>query len=75
MLTPVPGLAVAAGVRWMWERWTAVAFIVSGGVELCQALMLPDRSAQFQDVVSNTLGIMLGSAFAHPFVRTRSSAR
>jgi glycopeptide antibiotics resistance protein len=71
MLAPVPPLAMLAGARWTWERWTAVAFLVTGSVELFQALVLPDRSAQFQDVVSNTLGILLGSALCHPFVRPR----
>lgn len=80
MLAPVAPLAMLAGARWTWERWTAVAFLASGSVELLQAIVLPDRSAQFQDIVSNTLGVLLGSGLSQPFVRTfkrtaRHSAR
>lgn len=64
MLAPVPLLAMAVGGRWTWVRWTAFTFIVSCTVELFQALFLPHRSAQFQDVVSNTLGVLLGSGIS-----------
>ena len=75
MLVPVPVLATLAGARWRWERWTAVVFLVAGIVEVLQALVLPDRSAQFQDIVSNTLGVLIGALMCTPLVRTRGRRR
>jgi VanZ family protein len=38
----------------------------SFGIEAVQALVLPARSAQFVDVVSNTLGALVGALLAVP---------
>jgi len=40
--------------------------VLSGAVELYQGLYLPPRSAQFVDVVSNTLGGLVGAVLAIP---------
>jgi glycopeptide antibiotics resistance protein len=61
MVVPVPLLGTLLWRRWSWQHWTSFGFIASCGVELFQALFLPDRSAQNADVVSNTLGAFAGS--------------
>jgi VanZ family protein len=71
VVTPVPFLAGWAGARWSWERWTAYAFVAAVVVETIQGLVMPNRSAQFQDVAANTLGILLGSLLSLLFVRRR----
>lgn len=44
-----------------WRDWTAIGFVLSGAVEVIQALALDGRSATFVDVVANTLGAFLGA--------------
>jgi hypothetical protein len=44
-----------------WRDCTAWGFVLSGGVELFQALFLPARSASFVDVCANTLGALMGA--------------
>jgi hypothetical protein len=61
MVMPLVGLAALVWPRWRWERWTAYAFVGSCAVELLQGLLLPMRSAQFADVVANTLGAAAGA--------------
>ena len=75
VIVPVPLLAGWAGVRWSWERWTAYAFVTAIAVETIQGLVMPNRSAQFQDVAANTLGILLGALLYRLFVRWRCSRR
>jgi len=62
----VPG-AFAAALLWprvRWWQWVLVGFLVSAGIETAQATLLPDRTAQVRDLVSNTLGAALGSGAA-----------
>ena len=61
MVAPVPLLATLLWPRWTWERWTVLGFVASGGVELIQGLLLQQRSAEFVDIVANTLGVLLGA--------------
>ncbi len=61
MVAPVPLLATLLWPRWTWERWTVLGFVVSGVVELLQGLLLQQRSAEFVDIVANTLGVLLGA--------------
>jgi hypothetical protein len=61
MVVPLVLLAALLWPRWRWERWTAYAFVVSCSVELAQGLWLPLRSAQYVDVVANTLGAGAGA--------------
>jgi glycopeptide antibiotics resistance protein len=61
MVVPLVALAVLLWPRLSWERWTAYAFVTSCAVELAQGLLLPMRSAQLADVVSNTLGAGVGA--------------
>ncbi|TDN92081.1 VanZ family protein [Microbacterium sp. BK668] len=47
--------------RWWWTLLVAgTAF--SGLLELVQLLLLPDRVADWRDLVSNTIGFLLGAA-------------
>lgn len=64
MFAPVPFLAALLWPRLHWRDWTAYAFVASGCIELIQGVLLPARSAQFPDVVSNTLGALLGAVAA-----------
>jgi VanZ family protein len=51
------------------------AFVGSCAVELLQGLYLPPRSAQFVDVVANTLGGLVGAVFAAPVARLLRPSR
>lgn len=61
MFAPVAFLAALTFPRHPWANWVVYALVASGGVELLQGLYLPPRSAQFEDVVANTLGALLGA--------------
>lgn len=67
MFTPVAFLAAITFPRHHWANWVVYGFVVSGAVELLQGLYLPPRSAQFVDVVANTLGALIGTVMAVPF--------
>ncbi len=45
-----------------WRDWTAYGFVASFLVESVQALALAGRSATNVDIVSNTLGSLIGAA-------------
>src|SRR6478609_7366098 len=61
MFVPVAFLAALTFPRHPWANWVVYAFVLSGAIELFQGLYLPPRSAQFVDVVSNTLGALIGA--------------
>ena len=62
MFAPVPVLAALARPRITGSQWVTGLFVASLAVEAVQAVLLPGRSAQFADVVANTLGGCLGVA-------------
>jgi VanZ like family len=62
IIAPVSFLGAIVFPRLNWRDWTVVGLVLSGTVELCQALFLVARSASFEDVVANTLGAGLGAA-------------
>lgn len=64
MFAPLPFLGALAFPHLRWSDWVAWTFIGSAGVELTQGLFLSGRSAQFVDIVSNTLGGLLGAVCA-----------
>lgn len=64
MFAPVPFLGAWVFPRLSWTDWVAYTFIASATVELTQGLFLEARSAQFVDVVANTLGSVLGGVAA-----------
>ena len=61
ILVPVSFLGSVLLPRLDWRDWTAYGFVLSGTVELVQALLLPERSATFADVVANTSGALIGA--------------
>lgn len=71
MVVPLVLLAALLWPRWGWERWTAYAFVGSCAVELSQGLFLPLRSAQFDDVVANSLGAGVGAILGGLLVARR----
>jgi hypothetical protein len=75
MVAPLVLLAVLLWPRWRWERWTAYAFVASCAVELVQALWLPMRSAQYADVIANTLGAGAGAILGRLLVLSRRRSR
>ncbi|MBE7324839.1 VanZ family protein [Nocardioides sp. Y6] len=66
MFAPLPFLGALAFPRVGWGEWVAWAFIGSMAAELYQGALLPGRSAQFVDIVANTLGGLIGSLAAIP---------
>ncbi len=66
MFAPVAFLASLACPRHPWGNWVAYSFIGSGLVEVVQAFALEPRSAQYVDVVANTLGGLVGAVVARP---------
>lgn len=69
MFAPVAFLAAVSFPSHPWANWVVYGFVLSGAVELLQGLYLPPRSAQFVDVVSNTLGALVGAVLAVPLAR------
>ena len=61
MFAPIAFLAALTFPRHPWANWVVYALVASGGVELLQGLYLPPRSAQFEDIVANTSGALLGA--------------
>lgn len=64
MFAPVPFLGMWVFPRLSWTDWVAYTFLASAAVELTQGLFLEARSAQFVDVVANTLGGVIGAGAA-----------
>ena len=60
MLVPLPILGSLVWPRVRFSDWVVVAFVLSLTIEGVQAVLLDNRSAQFVDIVSNTLGGFLG---------------
>lgn len=63
IMVPVSLLGAVAWPGSNWRDWTAFGFVLSGAVEVVQALALAlaGRSATFVDVVANTMGAFLGA--------------
>ena len=58
---PVSFLGSLLWERLTWLDWTAGGFVASLLVEVVQAIALDERSATHVDVVSNTLGALVGA--------------
>lgn len=74
ILMPVSALGSLIWPSTTWRDWTAYAFLTAGAVECAQALLLPDRTASFVDVVANTLGGLLGAVLVAVLSRRRTAA-
>lgn len=64
MFAPVALLASLTWPRVHWASWVAYGFVGSAMVEVIQGLLLSARSAEFVDVVANTLGALVGAVLA-----------
>ena len=58
---PVSLLGSLLWPRLSWRDWTAGGFVASFLVELVQAVALDGRSATHADIVSNTMGALIGA--------------
>jgi glycopeptide antibiotics resistance protein len=77
VIMPVSGIGLLLWPRSTWQDWTAYAFVLAGGVEFAQGLLLPERTAAFVDVVANTLGGLGGAVavtVARRLLQRRSAA-
>jgi len=72
MFGPITLLAALTFPGHPWANWVVYGFLASGAVELVQGLVLPPRSAQFVDVVANTLGALVGAVVAALLSRRRA---
>lgn len=66
MFAPISCLAALTFPHHPWANWVVYGVVLSGAVELLQGLFLPPRSAQFVDIVANTLGALVGALAALP---------
>lgn len=64
LFAPIPFLGIWAMPRIRGSGWVTLIFVGSLAVEVVQGTLLPDRSAEFADVVANTLGGVLGAVLA-----------
>ncbi|HNA99316.1 MAG TPA: VanZ family protein [Marmoricola sp.] len=71
MFVPLGLLIPLVFPRLNWRDVTVTAFLISSGVEIYQGVLLPHRSAEFADVVANTLGCALGAVVLTPFLPRR----
>ena len=60
---------VAAVCATLWPRvpvlgWTLLGLLGSVAIEVVQALVLPGRTSEIEDLAANTLGALLGAALA-----------
>ena len=69
MIVPPVCLASLLLPRHPWANWVVYGFLASCAVELVQGLYLPPRSAEFADVVANTLGALGGALLARLLIR------
>lgn len=75
LFIPLTFLASFAWPRVRWSEWVVAAFVLSCGIEVLQALVLDARSAQHPDVVSNTLGGLMGALGAVLLLKTSRRLR
>ncbi|GGD07244.1 VanZ family protein [Nocardioides daphniae] len=67
MFAPIPFLGAWVFPSLRWTDWVAYTFLASSAVELTQGVLLNARTAQFVDIVANTLGGVLGAGAAAVF--------
>ncbi|HRV68331.1 MAG TPA: VanZ family protein [Marmoricola sp.] len=75
MFVPVGLLVPMVATRLNWRDVTVIALLASAGVEIYQGLFLIDRSAEFADVVANTLGCAVGAIIVDTVEWLRGSKR
>src|SRR4051794_33355341 len=75
LFVPLTFLGAVLLPRLRWEQWVGLALIASSTIEFIQLLMLPDRTASVRDIVSNTLGGLIGALAARSLARRREHHR
>lgn len=75
MTIPIGLLARLALPRWPWWVVPLVVLVLSAGVETAQWLLPLAREAQVMDVVTNTVGGVIGSFSAERIVRHHHRVR
>ena len=69
MFAPVTLLASLTWPRVHWANWVVYGFVGSALVEVVQGVLLSARSAEFVDVVANTLGALAGAVVGRSLTR------
>ncbi len=64
LFLPVGVLGVLVRPGWSLGRWALVGLVVSSAIELTQGLFLSGRDADPVDVLTNTVGTVLGAWLA-----------
>ena len=75
MFAPVTLLAVLTWPQVHWAVWVVYGFVGSACVEAVQGLLLAARSAEYVDVVANTLGALVGAVVALGLTRRSGRPR
>ncbi len=73
LFLPLGVLAMMLFPRLTWTRTVLTALLVSGLIELLQALARPGRTANATDVLANALGAAMGAALVLGWRSWRSS--
>jgi len=60
LFVPLSFLGSTFRPRWGWGSWTVVGLATTAIIEVGQAVFLPGRSPQVDDIVANTLGALTG---------------
>ena len=61
LFVPLSLLGSLLKPRWTWSSWVVVGYCATVGVEMTQALLLPQRSPTMKDIVANTGGALIGA--------------
>ena len=64
MIVPAAMLVSLVFPRHPWANWVVYGFVAGSTVEMLQGALRPLRSAQYVDVVANTLGVLIGVLLA-----------
>lgn len=64
LFVPLSLLGSLLKPRWTWSSWVVVGYCATVGVEMTQALLLPQRSPTMKDIVANTGGALIGAVIA-----------
>jgi VanZ family protein len=75
LFVPLSILGSTFRPRWRLAAWTTAGVVGTAFIELSQALLLPGRSPELQDMVANTLGAVLGYLLMMPARRRRARGR
>ena len=64
MFVPIGVFAALLIARRAWWVLLLLGSALSGFIEICQYLFLPDRFPEWRDVLSNSIGFLLGAALS-----------